>query len=311
MGDIVQSICAIGLIMAVGWLARRTRALGEGSVQVLTDLVYWIAAPALLFSVISTTAIDEVLGIPLIVAAASGIGTAVVFAMIAGPLMRARTADVVLGSMASSLNNAAYIGIPIAVYVLGSATHGVPIMVFQLGFFTPMFFVLADLVGSDRRPTPWTVVRGVITNPMVIAAFLGFVCAWFSVPVPELFAVATSMAGDAAAPVVLVAFGASLVGQHLRVHSQMGHLTVLASVLKLLVEPGLACVVGYLLGLRGTDLMAVTVMGGLPTAQNAFIAASRAHAGEEIAQGTVLITTLASLPMTVATAWLFHSVLGM
>ena len=49
----------------------------------------------------------------------------------------------------------------------------------------------------------------------------------------------------------------------------------------------------------------------LPTAQNAFIAASRAHAGEEIAQGTVLITTLGSLPVVLATAAVFHLVLGL
>jgi predicted permease len=109
---------------------------------------------------------------------------------------------------------------------------------------------------------------------------------------------------------VLIAFGASLVGQFFAIRSRLGHLVAIASVFKLVLEPALACLVGALLGLRGVDLMAVTVMGGLPTAQNAFVASSRAHAGEEIAQGTVLITTLASLPMTLLTAWVFHAVIG-
>ncbi len=308
--DVIQSICAIALITVVGWVARRAGALGPQASGVLSDVVYWIASPALLFSTISTTDVASVVGVPLVVAAASGVGTALAFALIAGLVLRASRPTVVLGAMSSSLNNAAYIGIPVALYVLGSASHGVPIMVFQLGFFTPLFFVLADLAGSGRHPTAWGVVHSVITNPMVIAAFLGFACAWFTLPVPPLVAVATDVTGQAAPPVALIAFGASLVGQHVTVRRRLGHLVVLSSAFKLVVEPALACGAGYLLGLRGVDLMAVTVMAGLPTAQNAFIASSRAHAGEEIAQGAVLITTLASLPMTLLTVAVFHLVAG-
>ncbi len=310
VGDIIQSICAIAVIMVVGWIARRSGALGPHASRALSDFVYWIGSPALLFSTISTTDVASVLGAPLAVAASSGLATAAVFALIAGPILGADRGDLVLGAMSSALNNAAYIGIPIAVYVLGSASHGVPIMVFQLGFFTPMFFVLADLAGSGRRPTAWGVARSVVTNPMVIAAALGFLCAILRVQVPEVIAIATEMTGQAAPPVVLVAFGASLVGQRFTIRSRVGHLVALSSVFKLVVEPAVACGVGWLLGLRGVDLMGVTVMAGLPTAQNAFVASSRAHAGEEIAQGTVLVTTLASLPMTLLTAWVFHSVIG-
>ena len=51
----------------------------------------------------------------------------------------------------------------------------VPVMIFQLGFLTPLFYVLSDLVGSGVRPTVSGVLRRVFTNPMVIAAVLGVV----------------------------------------------------------------------------------------------------------------------------------------
>ena len=50
----------------------------------------------------------------------------------------------------------------------------------------------------------------------------------------------------------------------------------------------------------------MTIMAALPAAQNAYIAATRAKAGERIAQGTVLVTTFASLPVVVGIAALFH-----
>ena len=62
-----------------------------------------------------------------------------------------------------------------------------------------------------------------------------------------------------------------------------------------------------LFGLTGSALMAVTIMAALPSAQNAYIAATRAGAGERIAQGTVLVTTFASLPVVVGIAAIFHA----
>lgn len=307
MGTIIQSICAIALVIFVGWLARRTGVLPDGTEKVLTNLVYWIAAPGLLFSTISGTDIHSVVGAPLQVAALSGVGSALVFVAVALVTVRPPAAELALGAMSASLNNAAYIGVPIAVYVLGDAVHGVPIMVFQLGFFTPMFFVLADLLGHHSKPTPRLVLKGVVTNPMVIAAFLGFLCAWFQVALPALVTVSTTMVGEAAASVVLIAFGASLHGRRLRPHSRAGVLVAMASTTKLVVQPGIAWIVGSMLGLGAEDLMAVVVMAALPTAQNAFIASTRAGAGEEIAQGTTLVTTFASLPVVVLIAWLFHT----
>ena len=80
----------------------------------------------------------------------------------------------------------------------------------------------------------------------------------------------------------------------------------LASCFTRMVQPACACGAGLLLGMDGHALLAVTVMGAMPTAQNAFIASARAGVGNHIAQGTVLITTIMSLPVTVLIAWLFH-----
>lgn len=305
MSVIVENIAALALVIAVGWLLRRTGAVGPTTVSVLSNVVYWAAAPALLFSVISSTPIAHVVGKPLAVAAAAGIGTAGVFALVARFALRARAGELVLGSMSASLNNAAYIGIPVAIYVLGQAHYGVPVMIFQLGFLTPMFFVLADLVGSRSRPTPAGVVKRIATNPMVIASVLGFVCSVLRLHPPALVSTTASLLGGAAAPTALIAFGASLLGQRFSAQTHQGYLIGLATGCKLLLQPAIAAAVGVALGLTGQNLMGVVIMAGLPTAQNAFIAATRTHAGEGIAQGVVLLTTFGSLPLTILTSWMF------
>ena len=153
MVSIVWSVLSIALIIGVGWIARRGGALGPDAAGSLASATYWVASPAMLFHAIVSTGTSGVFGAPLAVAAASGVGTALLFVLVARLFLRLSRGETALGAMASSLNNGAYIGIPIAVYVLNDASAVVPILVFQLGFFTPMFsswLIWLDR-GSARR----------------------------------------------------------------------------------------------------------------------------------------------------------------
>lgn len=303
MVSIVWSVLSIALIIGVGWIARRGGALGPDAAGSLASATYWVASPAMLFHAIVSTGTSGVFGAPL---AVSGVGTALLFVLVARLFLRLSRGETALGAMASSLNNGAYIGIPIAVYVLNDASAVVPILVFQLGFFTPMFFVLADLVGSGQRPSVLGVAKVVERNPMVIAAACGFLFSAAGWPMPTLLNVSTSMLGSAAPPMILLSFGASLVDRR-SASGEAGIPAVASAIIgKLIVQPMIACGVGVLLGLAGPALMSVTIMAALPAAQNAYIAATRAKAGERIAQGTVLVTTFASLPVVVGIAALFH-----
>ena len=283
MASVLWSVLSIALIIGVGWVARRAGALGPEAAGSLASVTYWVASPAMLFHAIVSTGTSGVIGAPLAVAAAAGVG------------------------MASSLNNGAYIGIPIAVYVLGDASAVVPILVFQLGFFTPMFFVLADLAGSGQRPSATGIVRVIARNPMVIAAACGFLFSAAEWSMPTLLDVSTSMLGAAAPPMILLSFGAALVDRRTATGDARAPAIACAAVAKLALQPAIACGVGMLLGLTGPALMSVTIMAALPSAQNAYIAATRAKAGERIAQGTVLVTTFASLPVVVGIAAIFHA----
>lgn len=106
---------------------------------------------------------------------------------------------------------------------------------------------------------------------------------------------------------ILLSFGAALVDRR-TASGDAGILAIACAVVaKLAVQPAIACGVGVMLGLTGPALMSVTIMAALPSAQNAYIAATRAGAGERIAQGTVLVTTFASLPVVVGIAAIFHA----
>ncbi|NCD17104.1 MAG: AEC family transporter, partial [Actinobacteria bacterium] len=206
----------------------------------------------------------------------------------------------------------------LAAYVLGSATHVVPVLLFQLGLFTPMFFVLADLV-SQGSTSPGRVIGVVLRNPLVLAAAAGMALGATGTALPELAMEPFRVVGAAAVPAVLIAFGMSLAGTTLRlpaltqrpddgpsshddgaarsavVATSRG--VALASALKLLVQPAFAWVAAtQLFGLEGHALFAVVAMAGLPAAQNTYVAAFRTGTATGLARGIVLATTFFAIP---------------
>lgn len=73
---------------------------------------------------------------------------------------------------------------------------------------------------------------------------------------------------------------------------------VLASALKLVVMPFIAWAVArFLFQLPAHDVLIVTVLAALPTAQNVFNYAQRFDVGETIARDTVFVTTLGCVPI--------------
>ena len=308
---VVEGLCAISIVVLIGWFARRCRLIPPEASRVLVEVTYWVTSPALLLSTLSRNDIHAVFGAPLLSAAGTGLLTAAVTALVGYCVLKLRGGHLVLATMSASVNNSAHIGIPVALFILGDAAYSLPVIVFQLGFFTPAFFVAADIAAAQRHISPVKVMWLAAANPMVIAAAIGGILSLGDVELPPLVAPTVDLLAQAAPALVLLAFGASLVGmRHVRSTAQFDHVApgtiVWIIAAKLLLQPALAYGLGVSLGLDGASLMAVTLMAALPSAQNAFIAALRAGTGIRIAQVSVAVTTFISLPVMLLIAWLFH-----
>jgi len=313
VSGVLAGMSVVWAIIVLGWVLGRLRVLGDGAQEVLNRLVYYVATPCLLFATLATTDIRALVGAPLAIAALSAVASATAFALLSRLVLRRSPGETVVGAMASSLANAAHLGIPLAAYVLGSATHVVPVLLFQLGFFTPLFFVLADLVSRDGATSPRRVVRVVVTNPLVVASALGMALGATGTTLPELVMEPIRVVGAAAVPSVLIAFGLSMTGMATafrvvddavaRRHRRTGASVALAAALKLAVQPAVAWLLATaVFGLRGHALFAVVAMAGLPTAQNTYVAAFRTGTATSLARGAVLATTLLAIPSLAAIA---------
>jgi malonate transporter and related proteins len=301
MVQALSGFALIGVIVLVGWVAGRWAGLPEGTVAVLSRLVYAVMTPCLLFTGVAAADLGVLLREPLLVSTAAAVLCLGLHVL----LVRGRDPGTrIVGALAAGYTNANYIGIPVALYVLGDAALVVPIVMLQLLVITPIALVLLQAATAGSVSARAT-VAATLRNPLIVAVALGVVAAATGLRLPGVLADPIATIGSAAVPVVLIAFGMSLSGRRVLAPGADTTATVAAVVLKTLVMPALAFLLAVAAGLPRDATYAVTVLAALPTAQNIFLYAQRFGAGLTVARDAIFLSTLACVPVLLLITVLF------
>jgi malonate transporter len=275
--------------------------LGQDSQRVLSRLVYFVATPALLLDLLSRTDVSDVLGVGFAIAGLSVLAVLAVYV----PLARRRgrsLSHTVVGALSASYANGGYLGLPIAVYVLGDAAYAVPIMVLQLIVYAPLALSMLDLEATGRRPTIGVLVLAGVRNPVSVAAVCGVLVSVTGLELPHIVGEPVSLLGGMAVPGALLAYGVSLRFGGAIGSAHRREIAVIA-LLKLVWMPAAAYVLArFAFDQDAHEVFGLTVMAALPTAQNVFVYASRFQRSELLARDSVAVTTVLSIPVLVGLA---------
>ena len=316
MGDVVAGLAVFGVVIAVGWLLVRTRAVPADADGVLTRVCFFAATPALLVTTLSRADLTAVVSRTTAVAVAAELVAIVSAWCLHRLVLRRSTAEATIGALASGYVNAANLGIPVAGLVLGDAATIAPILLLQLLVLTPVTFTVLDAVTRRGNPSRLATLTVPLRNPLLWGVVAGTAAnlsgldltAWCGgYPAQGL-----EMLGRVAVPLMMLALGMSLAGAPRPLRSPEPDASVrgagrrsglwLAVGWKLAVMPGLAVVVGLATGLSGAQLLTPVVTATLPTAQNVFMYASRYGVGKDLARDAVLLTTAGFVPVVLLAA---------
>ena len=316
MADVVAGLAVFGAVIAVGWLLVRTRAVPADADGVLTRVCFFAATPALLVTTLSRADLTAVLSRSTAVAVAAELAAIVSAWCLHRLVLRRPTAEATIGALASGYVNAANLGIPVAVLVLGDAAAIAPILLLQLLVLTPATFTVLDAVTRRGNPSRLATLTVPLRNPLLWGVVAGTAANLGGVDLKEWGggypAQGLEMLGRVAVPLMMLALGMSLAGAPRPLRSPEPDASVrgagrrsglwLAVGWKLAVMPGLAVVVGLATGLSGAQLLTPVVTATLPTAQNVFMYASRYGVGKDLARDAVLLTTAGFVPVVLLAA---------
>lgn len=137
MTGVLSGFFIVWAVIGLGYGIGRLGVLGADAQQVLSRLAFYVGSPPLLFLTLSEADVHRVFSAPLLVAAGSAWLTMLAYGLVSRFVLRRDASTVVMGAQAAGQVNAANLGIPIAMFVLGDASQVAPVMLFQLTLNTP------------------------------------------------------------------------------------------------------------------------------------------------------------------------------
>lgn len=295
------------LLLAGGVLLRRQVLTDEKFWSGLAWMSYWVFTPALFITAISATDRDALSPGPLLLSLAVPI---VLIAGLALLLGRAAQADgpQLTSLVQGSIRINTYVGLIFASALHGQA--GVAIFALASAVVVPLVNLVCVSVlavhgkkrEDRRRPRLW---RELVTNPLILGCAVGLLLSLFSFQMPESVSSTLSILSEPA-----LACGTLIAGAALRFSFRRRDLLdiSIATVLKLIVLPGVAVAIAVPLGVRGAALTSIVLICSVPTAPSAYILAARMGGDARLIAaitGTQTIAAAATIPLvlTAALAW--------
>lgn len=306
MSGVLMGFGVIGAIIAVGYIFGRIDLLGPQGQPVIARTVFFVLSPFLLFTVIGEAEVERLFSPLLVVSLLAAVSAFTLFTVMSAVFWRRKLPETTIGTLSSGYVNANNIGIPVSVYVLGDAAYSAPVILFQLLVVAPIALTLLD-IGTGGKASVGRILSQPFRNPIIIGSLLGLLVSVTGLEIPDPVMEPFRLIGAAAVPMMLISYGMSLHGTRILEPGGSRRDVMLATTIKLAFMPVAAWLIGqYGFGITGTELFAIVVLAGLPTAQNVFNYAQRYDRGVLLARDTILLTTIGSVGVLLVVSFLLH-----
>lgn len=296
--EIVAIVLPVFVVIGLGFYLGKSRFVTPEVNTTLSRLVFYVAAPALLFRSVARSPLSETVHLDAIGVI---VGLTVLFVTITyfgcARLAPSRRGVVTQGAHRS---NMVFVGLPVVMNAfgpdaLGPAAVMIGFVVVVYNFIAVMVLVLphARSEGEVSAAQVWkrTLLK-ILRNPLILGAGAGLLASGFGVVLPLALDRSLDLVGRIALPLALISVGVGLDPSRLRSEVRA---TALVSLGKLVVYPALIYAGLFLLGERGEDLWIPVLIMASPTAVVSFIMAQEMKGDENLAGAIVIGTTIASL----------------
>lgn len=297
---VIASLTPVFLLIATGYLAGRLNWIREAAVKDLSNLVFLLLIPALLFRTMSAVRFDQLDLRP--VAAYFPAALTLLLVSIA---WRGFSRSSVVMALAGTFSNMVMIGITLVELAYGKAglvTLLTLVSVHALILLTVGSVVLELAVarearaGGGRAPhllqTAWSAFRGALIHPVPLPILSGLLFAQTGWALPAVVDKPLQLLGSAFGPIALVLVGVTLARTPLGGHLRQA-LWICAS--KNLLLPLLVGLMAWAMGVTGLPLTVMVVAAALPIGANVFLFAQRYEVAQALTTASMGLSTILAL----------------
>jgi malonate transporter and related proteins len=295
---VLTAMLPVVLLIGFGFFAGRRNIIDGAAVRGLSNLVFLLLTPVLLFRTMSSVHLEQLDFSPV---AAYFAAVALIFAATLALKGFNRRAAVL--ALANTFSNTVMIGISLVSLAYGQAglvTLLTLISVHSLVLLTTATVVLELAVAKEAAQQPQaaprsmaatvlTAAKNAIIHPVPLPIICGLLFAQTGWVIPAVIDQPMALLANAFAPLALLLVGITLaaepVGPHLR-----GALSL--SLVKNFAHPALVAGLGWAMGLSGLPLTVMIVTAALPIGANVFLFSQRYEVAQELVTAAVAVSTV-------------------
>lgn len=299
MSEIILDVLPIFVLILIGWLIVRTRLLTSNVGDALSEFVFKIAVPLLLFRTIAQADFHGASPFRLWVVYFSGVAVTWTLGHIAATRLFGRDGRIgVLAGVSSAFANNIFIGLPLVQRTVGD--EGLVALSILLAVHLPVMMIAGTIlmehaerkIAGDSSRSLALVLRQIgtnlVRNPLVIGLLAGMAVHLTGLSLPSTLDSVVAQIASIAGPAALISLGMAL--EKYGVSGNFGIASVTCS-LKLLLLPGCVWIGSHLLGLNSQWTSAMVLTSSVPTGVNAWLIANRFGVGHSLAASTITLTT--------------------
>lgn len=311
---VVASLTPVFLLIGLGFLAGRLQWIRDGSIKDLSNLVFLLLIPALLFRTMSAVRFEQ---LDLLPVAAYFLAALTLLAV--SIAWRGFNRGSVVMALAGTFSNMVMLGITLVELAYGKeglVTILTLVSVHALILLTVGSIVLELAVarearaGGQRPPhvlaTAWSAVKGALIHPIPLPILCGLLFAQTGLSLPTVVDRPLQLLGSAFGPIALVLVGVTLARTPMAGHIRQA-LWISAS--KNLVLPLLVGASAWAMGITGLPLTVMVVAAALPVGANVFLFAQRYEVAQEVTTASMGLSTVLAL-FTLSLVMLLMSQIG-
>lgn len=296
-----EVVAPLLILMLVGAFIRKTNVIDESTVKKMNSVVFKVFLPVLIFNNIYKSSIDDVKNIETALYTSAVIFFSFVLATVFVCLVEKDNKK--RGAMIQGMcrSNFVIFGVPLCVSLCGEEIAGK--ISIAAAIVVPLLNVMSVIVLEIFRggkPQFKKIIKGIITNPLIIASAIGLVTLVSKIRLPQIVSVSVNDVAKIATPLALILLGASI-----NLKKVKGNIKQLVAAIsgKLIVMPFIGISIAAFLGMRGGDIALLIAALASPTAVSSYPMALQMDSDGDLAAQVVAFST--TLCIVTVFLWVF------
>ena len=301
----VDATFPIFLVMVIGYILKQIGMLNDNFVTVANRFNFKVTLPFMLFRDISGVDIRAVFDIRYVLFCAL-VSTAC-FWIIWGGVKLFLKDQSMRGAFvqASFRSSAAVMGLAFIQNMYGSSAMGPLMIVSAVPLYNIFSVIVLTFEGAhsgevDPKQKIKAACINIAKNPIILGNLAGLIVGLLVIDFPVIVDKTVNSVAQMATPLALITIGAGFEGRKALAKIRP---TIVASMIKLVIQPLIFLPVAAWMGFRGEQMIAILIMLASPTTPSCYIMAKNMDNDGVLTASVIVMTTL--LAAFTLTGWIF------